>query len=424
MIKTTSKGLLALLIFTYLACDNNNLDNNIDNNLSENYSKVETIKTSILWRTDSYADSNQNMVIKDGVIYFAEKRNGGAVAIDVETGKIIWRDKERAILISKPLFFENELLGYIAENDSYTDFQLYLYSKDGAYIKKIICPGEIYAHQGYNGAVHKNKIYWNSSYSGLMEMDIEKDVKYENSEYIGYPKTIYQWIDETESENPDGVRYRVPLIYENILYTGYHSDLISNNSGIVISIDLTNYRTIWEVTPNKMLVFSETPLYLKNNKLMVLDGLGFGSINALNGEIIFENSGYDKPGSNSGLYWIDDDYVYFTNYNSPTWDEDNIFCLNINTGEVIWKQSRDSSHGSNPVTHNGILYIAMQGSIDLYSQETGEYLGSDQRIRGDEWQLCNVLKHENIMIFRNLKEVIAIKMDFKLDTDGKLWQKK
>lgn len=399
------KGVIPLLLL-FISC------NSADSNLIPVSS--DEVEFQVEWRVPVNADSNQKMIIDNRIIYFAERNSGGAIALDVETGDEIWRDKEVDYYISNPLIFENGSVGYISRSNSWT---LYLYSSKGDLLKSINCPEDKFMLQGFAALADKNKIYWNSYGYGLTSLDIEEDIEYdpETGKWIGQPELIYKW---SENGDENGVRYTVPSIYNNTLYSGYHNR--GTEPGLFFAVDLNDNKILWESRSGSLYAYSGNSIQFRKGKLAVLDTLGYGIINPENGEFEVSISGLDKPYGNG--VWFYDDKVYFTNENSSTFNISNIFCLDEDTGKTIWELSRPYSHGSNPVCYKGIMYIAMQNSIDLFNTETGEYLGSDTSLRGDEWQICNVLQYEDTLIFRNLEEVIAVKMNFRLNKDGLLCQ--
>lgn len=416
MIKKILLGLLPLLLLC-TACDNKGVSN------SDDLIPVSDVQCNVIWRESVFTDSNQLMSIKDGVLYFAEKFNGGAIAINANSGNMLWKDHSRAYLVSNPLFFEDGKVGYFSETSDREKFELYIYDSNGSFGKKVVCLGEEYIQQMFTAHTNGNDLYWNAHGLGLATINIESEMTYnsENDEWEVIPEIIYPWIDENEEEDNDGVRYRTPVILDNILYSAFQPK--ANDTGTFFAVDLSTKEVLWENSDTDLYGSTGNPMYLRNDKLIALDKRGYGILDPFTGIFDVEIAGLDKPllSSSAGGFFYNDN-VYFTNINSSTWDEDNIFCLDEETGELIWSKSRPSSHGSNPVVHEGIVYIAMQSSIDLFNSETGEYLGSDESLRGDEWQLCNVLTYNDTMIFRNLEEVICIKMDFRLNDQGQLCQ--
>ena len=68
--------------------------------------------------------------------------------------------------------------------------------------------------------------------------------------------------------------------------------------------------------------------------------------------------------------------------------------------------------------------ITSGGSPATASNAEGAEPAVDTRVKGDPWQLCNVLVYKDTLIVKNTADLICVKMDFRTDGKGKLWQEK
>ena len=163
----------------------------------------------------------------------------------------------------------------------------------------------------------------------------------------------------------------------------------------------------------------------RNGKLYTFTPGGFGIIAAATGTMLVERYGDIDGGEEAGGFFYEGK-IYLTNASDPSNEEFpyNVLCVSQDTGDIIWQQSFLGSHGSNPVCYEGITYVLSQDRMRILDAETGEQLAYDPRVVGDPWQMCNVLTYKDTLIVRNDDDLICVKMDFRTDGKGKLWQEK
>jgi len=378
---------------------------------------VSQVKATVVWRMETDAESNQSMLIKDGIIHFAEKFSEGAIAVRASDGKVIWKDTGRFEFCSNPLFFANGKIGYFAYNDYEEGFGLY--NGDGSNFMPVIFADDGYEINRYNAWVEENTVYYSSRKYGLAAFNIEEDIYIQDGKYMAEPELLYP--RPPDSDNDGIIQFVVPRIVNGVLYSGV--SVTYDDPGTYFAIDLTTNKVTWETTGEYLDAWSDWWPEYKDGRLITYDAYGFGILDAATGDILVEKGSLYGGGMYSGGY-IYDDKLYVTNGSHPNVPDgmDNIQCLSLETGEHVWTQMFPGSHGSNPICYSGITYIASQGELRILNARTGEYLAYDSSVEGDMWQLTNVLKYNDTMIIRNTEELVCVKMDFRLDKEGNLYQ--
>ncbi|MDN3674664.1 PQQ-binding-like beta-propeller repeat protein [Flavobacterium branchiarum] len=166
----------------------------------------------------------------------------------------------------------------------------------------------------------------------------------------------------------------------------YFSPTIVNNSlvvgtieGNVLGFDKQSGKQKWSIPVGGVLVGS--PI-VENNKLYTASSIAFICIDAVTGKIIWQNK---SPLSYSqGTPLIHGDEIIF-----GAWDT-NLYCLNKNTGELIWKWNNGndkqvlySAGNVNVVASKSRLYfVTPERYLTILEKETGKTL-----LRTSKWKV-------------------------------------
>ncbi|UFH34459.1 PQQ-binding-like beta-propeller repeat protein [Flavobacterium acetivorans] len=166
--------------------------------------------------------------------------------------------------------------------------------------------------------------------------------------------------------------YFAPIIVKNNLVVG-------TIEGNILAFDKQSGKQKWNVPVGGVLVGS--PI-VKNDKIYTASSTAFICIDAVNGKIIWQNK---LPLSYSqGIPLIQGDKIIF-----GAWDT-NLYCLNINTGELIWKWNNGndkqvlySAGNVNVVSSKNRLYfVTPERFLTILDIETGKTL-----LRTSKWKV-------------------------------------
>jgi len=371
------------------------------------------VTADIVWSRVTGSTDNQPMLIHDNVLFYAESHAevDGYTALNPETGDIIWQDTGRGTAYCLPIFFQNGLIGYI--NGKHT----YLFHSDGTFFRHIQLEHDDYRVS--NGAAFGTKIVFATKAYGMIYYDIYDDVELREGTYYAKPTIIYPNPPDEDGDND--IRWITPLVRDGILYSGVHPVWVK--PGTFFAINLTTNATLWETKGKYLDAWSNWPMTYLGGRLVQLDPYGFGIIDAASGKLLVEHGVYYAGGKYAGGYFYEGK-VYYTN-GSTAENEDtpnNVICMDTSTGEAVWMQSFEGSHGSNPVCYRGITYVFSQNCMRVLDANTGQLLGVDPSIRGDKWQIANIVTYGDLAIVKYFGRIYAVRMNFRTDGKGKLWK--
>lgn len=401
----TSALVLGVVLFTGFSCEM----------INGNQTKPDgplTVSADIVWSQDSGSTDLQPMLIRDGVLYYAERGVNGFTARNPENGEILWQDVDRGISLRLPIFFENGRIGYIGY------IYVYLYNPDGSFYRLIKAVNEDYTCAG-DGAAYGNTIIYPTKVYGMVYFDVETDVELVNGEYVVTPNQLYE--NPPDEDHDNDIRWIAPLVRNGILYSGVHP--VWRNPGTFFAIDLAQKSVLWETNPSGLDAWSDFPMSYVDGRLIVLDPVGFGIIDAESGKILVERGIYYGGGYEAGGYFYEGK-VYYTNGSTADNPDtpNNVICMDVSTGDPVWLQSFEGSHGSNPVCYQGITYVFSQDCMRVLDAQTGQQLGIDRSIRGDIWQIANIVTYKDLAIVKYMGRIYAVRMNFRTDGKGNLWK--
>ncbi|TDE47964.1 PQQ-binding-like beta-propeller repeat protein [Flavobacterium sp. GT3P67] len=166
--------------------------------------------------------------------------------------------------------------------------------------------------------------------------------------------------------------YFSPTIVKNIL-------VIGTIEGNLLGLDKESGKQKWTISVGGVLVGSPV---VEDNKLYTASSTAFICIDAVNGQVIWQNK---LPQSYSqGTPLIQGDKIIF-----GAWDT-NLYCLNKNTGELIWKWNNGndkqvlySAGNVNVVSSKSRLYfVTPERFLTILELETGKTL-----LRTSKWKV-------------------------------------
>jgi len=145
--------------------------------------------------------------------------------------------------------------------------------------------------------------------------------------------------------------YFSPIVVKNIL-------VIGTIEGNLVGYDTQSGKQKWNIPVGGVLVGSPIA---ENNKIYTASSTVFICVDALSGKVIWQNN---LPQSYSqGIPLLQNDKIIF-----GTWDT-NIYCLNKNTGNFIWKWNNGNS--------KQVLYSA--GNVNIVSSKNRLYFVTPER---------------------------------------------
>jgi outer membrane protein assembly factor BamB len=389
MIKKVSNLFLIVLLFSLMfSCELNE--------------EIGNLNLSIAWKVDSENYGNQRLAIDEEKerVYVNETWNGTMSAIDIKSGKLLWRSDEIVFSGTNAVFDEKYVynVGWKLPGEKEVIFvQLDKETGDIVKTKKLGESREILARMN-SLSFYNDTLYWGAkdshfvhayntqddadSYKVWGSEDVTADIMGDIVPYNGrlyFVAEVYPYVDDPKPSRlismlPDGTDVKeleIPVdfmgvdtnaiqIYDGKLYL---------NGVYFICLDPETFKIEWE---------------LKRNE-------GF----------------YSSYG-----FTIHEGKIYTaTNINSC----DSVFCIDAKKGKIIWQEKLDSSYGTigyQPQVYKGYVYLPTQSSLIVLNAKTGKYVGRDEKIETGGLSLGATECYNDLIIFSDMGEhVIAVKMD-------------
>jgi outer membrane protein assembly factor BamB len=364
--------------------------------------EIGNLNLSIAWKVDSENYGNQRLAIDEEKerVYVNETWNGTMSAIDIKSGKLLWRSDEIVFSGTNAVFDEKYVynVGWKLPGEKEVIFvQLDKETGDIVKTKKLGESREILARMN-SLSFYNDTLYWGAkdshfvhayntqddadSYKVWGSEDVTADIMGDIVPYNGrlyFVAEVYPYVDDPKPSRlismlPDGTDVKeleIPVdfmgvdtnaiqIYDGKLYL---------NGVYFICLDPETFKIEWE---------------LKRNE-------GF----------------YSSYG-----FTIHEGKIYTaTNINSC----DSVFCIDAKKGKIIWQEKLDSSYGTigyQPQVYKGYVYLPTQSSLIVLNAKTGKYVGRDEKIETGGLSLGATECYNDLIIFSDMGEhVIAVKMD-------------
>lgn len=381
---------------------------------SEKPDEPEDMPATVLWKTSAVTGSIIPMAERNGLVFYAATDIDGFRVVDAETGKVLREEKGYGSAVTRTAFFDNGKYSYIDGS------KVYIFNEDFSLDKTVVLGGTDW-YRSSQPVASGNTLFFSTVGHGFLSLDIESGIQKEGGEWVAHPVEIYP--PQADPDGDGSVLWFPPVIHDGFLYSGV--DTVWQDPGTFFSIRLSDGAVIWRMTGKYLDAWSSCPLIYHDGDLVVLDPYGFGIIDAVSGTLKVEHNVYYAGGKSAGGF-IYKDRVYYTSSTTKSNSDNpyNVKCVDMYTGEKVWMADFPYSHGSNPVCYEGITYVFSQDCMRVLDAETGKQLAVDTGIHGDIWQECNVLAYKDTCIVKNGQDLFCVKMDFRTDGKGRVWQKK
>ena len=393
MIKKVSNLFLIVLLFSLMfSCEQNNED-------------FINLDLTIAWEVYSENYGNQRLAIdyEKERVYVNETWNGTMSAIDIKSGKLLWRSDEIVFSGTNAVFDEKYVynVGWKLPGEKEVIFvQLDKETGDIVKTKKLGESREILARMN-SLSFYNDTLYWGAkdshfvyayntqddadSYKVWGSEDVTADIMGDIVPYNGrlyFVAEVYPYIDDPKPSRlismlPDG----------------------SDVKELEIPVDFMGVDT------NAIQIY-EGKLYLNGTYFICLDPETF----KIEWELKRDEGFYSSYG-----FTIHEGKIYTaTNINSC----DSVFCIDSRKGKIIWQEKLDSSYGTigyQPQVYKGYVYQPTQSSLIVLNAKTGKYVGRDEKIETGGLSLGATECYNDLMIFSGRSNgelsVIAVKMD-------------
>ena len=393
MIKKVSNLFLIVLLFSLMfSCEQNNED-------------FINLDLTIAWEVYSENYGNQRLAIdyEKERVYVNETWNGTMSAIDIKSGKLLWRSDEIIFSGTNAVFDEKYVynIGWgVSDKKEVIFVQLDKETGELIKTKKLGDSREILARMD-NLLLYNETLYWGAkdshfvhayntqddadSYKVWGSEDVTADIMGDIVPYNGrlyFVAEVYPYIDDPKPSRlismlPDG----------------------SDVKELEIPADFMGVDT------NAIQIY-EGKLYLNGTYFICLDPETF----KIEWELKRDEGFYSSYG-----FTIHEGKIYTaTNINSC----DSVFCIDARKGKIIWQEKLDSSYGTigyQPQVYKGYVYQPTQSSLIVLNAKTGKYVGRDEKIETGGLSLGATECYNDLMIFSGRSNgelsVIAVKMD-------------
>jgi hypothetical protein len=388
----------------------------------------------IVWSLPVQPEGQISMAFDGNIAFRDETDNGGFVSINLDMGTIVHRISNVAYAAANSLLVNGSIYLYDEANPIIWEF-----SKEGQVIRKIwvtsgtgkpvIPSGYIdpYRPRMYSWSNNGTRLFWGAwngwkdANFGVEMIDVLTDPQPtgDPNEYWVKPTTIYSDL---------GFNLSCEYLFDSgVMYIAAWRQNNDNSSynGYAAAINLSDYSLLWKGNTSYWQGGRKT-IHLVNGRLFAA-GYGLDCFDPANGNRLFENLTV-AFGSAGGT--IIGGKIYTSNESGGTPPESGIYniqCLDLSTGNRIWYyHDPTQSLGQNPIVYQGICYVPTQIDVKLFNAETGAYIGYATNITGDG-NISNsnylwIYNGDTWMIINGSNFVAAVRLNFRLDSAGKLYK--
>lgn len=211
--------------------------------------------------------------------------------------------------------------------------------------------------------------------------------------------------------------YQLSHVINNILISDNNTLIASLMNGSVVSFNLENGQEVWRFTTEESNI---GPISNEYKHKIIVSGIQARAtstwcIDTINGNVLWKQS-------NTGHSYIPkiyDDLIFNCIGND-------IFCMNLENGLIIWRQNEPSTYLFNPKIFKQFVIASGHGIINIYDLQLGQMLTRIET--GEQSSIREIINDEENIYFGdengyfysyNLSNLNA-KLNWKLQTGGKI----
>lgn len=412
---TLSAGLTAVVLLLFLSgCDF--------------VSKEEAVgnpRLPVLWSTAVGGGSVQQVILEDGVLYYADVFGHRVLALDPQDGTIIWTTElvpEKAqnySLISHPLVLGDDI--FIAmKYDEDREAELQWLKRDGTHIGRIRLPSGLYG-MTITLSRSETQVLTIALRKRLVGIDPADFIQDDNDD------TLYHVQPRLYNPGAESLGGANPVYHDGVIYAGMGYRITPGSTDRAVeffAVQEDSGEVLWTWEPQFLFgsVYALEPYRVIGDHLFILDNFGYALVNRHTGEPLYESR---RGGAKSHGALFHDGIAYWANnitsHDFDKFENSNILAVDMMTGEPVWEREDYELYVSGvPILDSGVLYYSSQNGIHLYNAENGTYFGGDRRRRGDVWQINQPVHYENKMFYYNQGTIYAVELPYKIGRRGNL----
>jgi hypothetical protein len=392
------------------------------------------VSMDIVWNTPVTPEGQISMAFDGNIAYRDETDNGGFVALNMDTGNVIYRVSNVAYAAANSLIVNGSIYLYDEINPMIWEF-----TKQGQVVRKIwvtsgsgkpvVPPGyfDPYRPRMYSWSGNGTKLYWGAS-NGYKDANYGVETINVDTDPIPTGNPNEYWVKPTTIYSDLGFNLSCEYLFDSgVMYIGaWKQDWDKTTyNGYLVAISLTDYSLLWKSNTTNW-QYGRKTLHKYNGRIIAA-AYALESFDPSNGNRDYENllAGFGNAGGT-----ISGGYIYASNMSCDSPPENGIYniqCLDLVTGNMIWHaHDPTQSLGQNPIVYQGICYVPTQIDVKLFNAETGAYLGYATNITGDgNFSNSNYLwayDGDTWMIINGSNFVAAVRLNFRIDSSGKLYK--
>ena len=211
--------------------------------------------------------------------------------------------------------------------------------------------------------------------------------------------------------------YQLSHVINNILISDNNTLIASFMNGSVVSFNLENGQEVWRFTTEESNI---GPISNEYKHKIIVSGIQARAtstwcIDTINGNVLWKQSNI----GHSYIPKIYNDLIYNCIGND-------IFCMNLENGLIIWTQNEPSTYLFNPKIFKQFVIASGHGVINIYDLRLGQMLTRIET--GEQSSIREIINDEENIYFGdengyfysyNLSNLDA-KLNWKLQTGGKI----
>ena len=395
MIKKILKLFRIVFLFSFIfSCEQNN-------------EEFINLDLSIAWNVDSENYGNQRLAIDEEKerVYVNETWNGTMSAIDIKSGKLLWRSDEIVFSDTNTVFDEKYVynVGWKLPGEKDVIF-VQLDKETGGIVKtkKLGESREILARMN-SLSFYNNILYWGGGDHFVHAYNTQDDAD---------SYKVWGSEDVTADIMGDIVPYNGRLYFVAEVYP--YIDEPKPSRLISMLPDGSDVKEL-EIPADFMGVSANCTQFYKGK--LYLNGLYFICVDPETMQVEWKLEDPEKKGlAGYHGFAIDNDRIYA---GVGGGSEDAFVCIDANNGKVIWREKIDTDfYGSilyPPQVYEGYIYQPLQSCLLVLNAKNGKYVGRDERIRTGSLAVGVTERYKDLMIFSGRSDgelsVIAVKMD-------------